>query len=182
VHGWREGINVSPWMPHVIRNTLKYLGGCVVVMDYSIYAAQDYGTYLVNNYQLYKQLLVKKLKHVGFFSRIHMFGFSFGSRLCAGAGVLFNDTNGPLIPRMELCDPARPNFDGDQTMSASFKKAAKNVACIDVTRDYGTQDYSCHQNFLLGHCGDWQDARLGYPKVCGFENCGFFGYIEIFSI
>ncbi|KAG5669482.1 hypothetical protein PVAND_017369 [Polypedilum vanderplanki] len=181
VHGWTEGLYKSLWIPHVVKNMLNHFNGCVIVMDYSIYAAQDYFYYLVANYQIFVKLLVKKLKHVGHPERINMFGFSFGARLCAGAGAQINDTQGPLIPRIDLCDPAGkifknyleknlkssiflgPGFDGS-AISIDPKLASKNTACIDTSTSYGTHIYNCHQNFLMGHCGIAQDGALSYPK------------------
>lgn len=33
------------------------------------------------------------------------------------------------------------------------KKAAKNVQCINTSNNFGTNIYSCHQNWRMGNCG-----------------------------
>lgn len=105
-HGWIEGI-ITPWISLTVQNLLQYRGGCVFVMDYSKYANVSNYFSLVQHYEGILAVLTKKVKQIENYDRQYCFGFSFGSRLCIGAGLnIGNQTFG----RMDLCDPAGKLF------------------------------------------------------------------------
>lgn len=180
VHGWMEGYSIqTAWIRPVIKSTLNLNGGCVIVMDYSFYSGygKGYGE-IVHRYPWLRDVLVNALKMFGEYSRMHVFGFSFGSRLAQGAGnVLTDENNGiPVIASMDLCDPAGPDFDGN-SRRVPCRRSAINVASIHTSEDYGTRIYDCHQNFRMGHCGKWQDGSTVPPK----RSHGMCPYIYNFS-
>lgn len=51
--------------------------------------------------------------------------------------------------------------------------AAKNVQCIHTSNDLGTKERNCHQNWLMGHCGEYQPVLGVFDAVvCSlFQNC-----------
>ena len=51
---------------------------------------------------------------------------------------------------------AGPGF--DYIYKKDPKLAAKNVQCIHTSINAGTKERNCHQNWLMGHCGQYQDA------------------------
>lgn len=54
-----------------------------------------------------------------------------------------------------VCEPAGPGFDGSKT--ADPKMAAINSQCIHTASGgYGTRERACHQNWLMGNCGESQ--------------------------
>lgn len=160
VHGWLEGLNPTEWVNTTIANLLKYSQGCVFFFDYSVYSKNGNYFALVPHYEGIRAVLVKKLLQIGGPERIFMFGFSFGARLTIdGAALAFNGT----LNRADVCDPAGPGFVGTYRDKPS-KPAAKNIACINTSNNYGTTNYDCHQNFRMGNCGLQQAAASSYPK------------------
>jgi hypothetical protein len=160
VHGWLEGLNPTEWVNTTIANLLKYSQGCVFFFDYSVYSKNGNYFALVPHYEGIRAVLVKKLLQIGNPERIFMFGFSFGARLTLDGGAeAFNGT----INRVDVCDPAGPGFVGTYREKQS-QPAAKNVACINTSNNYGTTNYDCHQNFRMGNCGQQQAAASSYPK------------------
>lgn len=119
------------------------------------------------------EVLTKKFNQIGNFERQYCFGFSFGARLCAEAGIRVGNQS---IDRMDLCDPA-----GEFVSSRSWKlanqsvlgpgftskhdpkPAAKHVACINTSNIKGTTIYNCHQNFRMGKCGKTQAGASRFP-------------------
>lgn len=83
-------------------NLLKYSNGCVMLVDYNTFAAQDYGT-LINDFYPLAKLIGRKVVQIGNFSRIFMLGFSFGARLATEVGVV---TANGTIGRVDLLEPA----------------------------------------------------------------------------
>lgn len=172
VHGWQESIR-TPWVSDLIRNLTFHRGGCVIFMDYSRHAfVFDYFR-LVRQFDNLVAVLLKKVKQIGNYDRLFMFGFSFGSRLCFEVGAQLGHQK---IDRIDACDPAGPGFDNRRT--ADPKVAAKNVACINTSTDKGTRHYNCHQNFRMGLCGLSQLAAgpqpLGNHGLCPyFYNAAF---------
>lgn len=54
-----------------------------------------------------------------------------------------------------VCEPAGPGFDGSK--NADPKVAAIQSQCIHTASGaYGTRERTCHQNWLLGNCGESQ--------------------------
>lgn len=170
VHGWLEGFYTTEWVPLVINATLKEAGGCVVFMDYSHYSKHAYSVITERYFQL-RNTLVNVAKLFGNYENMHCFGFSFGARLCIGFGNKLTSLNNgtPVIPRMDLCDPAGPAFHLNNYLYLPPKRAAKNVACMHTTTNYGTDVYNCHQDYKMGRCGTYQDARGPFPKVIRYK-------------
>lgn len=110
-------------------------------------------------YHSIADLLFRKVKQIGNYDRMFLFGFSFGSRLCFEAGAKLGHQ---VIDRIDACDPAGPLFDMN-IRTVDPKRAAKHVACINTSSDKGTRNYNCHQNFLMGICGRSQVAAGPYP-------------------
>lgn len=167
VHGWRESIS-TPWVSDMIANLLLYRGGCVIFMDYSIFAIFPDYFRLTSHFVGITKVLLRKIKQVGNYDRLFMFGFSFGSRLCFEAGAQLGHQ---VIDRIDACDPAGPGFDG-VWRTVDPKLAARHVACINTSIDKGTKIYNCHQNFRMGNCGVSQPAAgprpLGNHGMCPY--------------
>lgn len=145
-------------------------------MDYSAYSG-DYG-FLLGHFREIAKLLTLKLialRERSFSAdRAYLFGFSFGARLIAQAA---NDY-GPqqidsvhcesLVPITKsnfitsifliiVCESAGPGFDGGK--NADPKLAARNAQCIHTAAGgFGTRERNCHQNWLMGNCGESQVA------------------------
>lgn len=167
VHGWKESI-WTPWVADLIKKLNQHRGGCVIFMDYSKYSiVADYFV-LARRFDDISAILLKKVKQIGNYDRLFMFGFSFGSRLCFEVGAQLGHQ---LIERIDACDPAGPAFDGLRR-TVDPKVAAKNVACINTSTDKGTSFYNCHQNFRMGKCGKTQPAAgpapLGNHGLCPY--------------
>lgn len=191
VHGWKESVK-TPWVSDTIENLLKYRGGCVVFIDYSNYSmVVDYFRLTPHFYKI-AEVLLRKVKQIGNYDKLFMYGFSFGSRLCFEVGAQLGHQ---IIDRIDACDPAGnfsdlfwillsfqafvlgPGFDG-RLKAADPRTAARNVACINTSTDKGTNKYNCHQNFLMGKCGKHQMAAgkkpLGDHGLCPyFYNSAF---------
>lgn len=145
-------------------------------MDYSNFSiVADYFK-LNSHFFNIARVLVKKIKQVGNYDRLFLFGFSFGSRLCFEAGAQIGHQ---VIDRIDACDPAGPGFDG-QKRAVDPKLAAKNVACINTSIDKGTKIYNCHQNFRMGNCGQSQPSAgprpLGNHGMCPYLYNSAFDY------
>lgn len=149
VHGWLEGLNTTEWVNRTIYNLLKHTNGCVFFMDYSVYSKNGNYWALVNHYDGIMEILRRKLLHIEHPERMFMFGFSFGSRLSIDAAT--RAYNGS-VERIEVCDPAGPGFVNTPREKEPML-AAKNIACISTSNNYGTTNYNCHQNFRMGNCG-----------------------------
>lgn len=68
---------------------------------------------------------------------------------------LFNQKNGNVFGICTVCEPAGPGFDGSK--NADPKMAAINSQCIHTASGgYGTRERACHQNWLMGNCGESQ--------------------------
>lgn len=69
------------------------------------------------------------------------------------------------------CDMAGPGF--DYIYKKDPKGAAKNVQCIHTSNNAGTVERKCHQDWLMGHCGEYQDAGSDVEAVyCSImRNC-----------
>ncbi|KAL7025543.1 hypothetical protein ACKWTF_013525 [Chironomus riparius] len=174
VHGWSEGFYKTKWVPLVVNSTLQYAGGCVVFMDYSYFAKLGYGD-LVARYYLLRDALINTMKLFGNYEKMHVFGFSFGARLAIGAGNnitnLYNKV--PQIPRMDLCEPAGPNFASTDKTFAPANRSASLVQIINTNSfGYGTGIYDGHINFKMGHCGLWQDGQ-GSPPMGSHGMCPY---------
>lgn len=101
-HGWTEGI-ASPWIMVAVKNLLRYRGGCVIVMDYSVYSKVSNYFALTPHFAGISAVFLKKFQQIGNYDRQYCFGFSFGARLCVDAGL---KVGYQLIDRMDLCEPA----------------------------------------------------------------------------
>lgn len=154
VHGFEGSIN-SSWIGEIVTSLIKNRAGCVVVIDYSVYANVSNYFSLVSHYFGISAVLTKKVRQIGHYGHQYFFCHSFGSRICVQAG---SNVGRQRIDRMDLCDPAAVGFDGFLQGLLGFvrdrnpKLGAKNVACIDTSTFFGTQKYNCHQNFRMGNC------------------------------
>lgn len=91
-HGWMEGVT-TPWVANMVSNFLIHRGGCLFFMDYSKFAnVTDYFT-LTPHFVGITAVLTKKMQQIGNYNRQLCFGFSFGSRVCIGAGKTIARTN-----------------------------------------------------------------------------------------
>lgn len=173
VHGWKESVATS-WVKDTIDNLMYHRGGCIVFMDYSNYSLVTEYRRLRPHFNGIAKLLLRKVKQIGNYERLFMFGFSFGSRLCFEVGAQLGHQ---VIDRIDACDPTGPGFDLLER-SVDPKMGAKNVACINTSTTKGTTVYNCHQNFLMGKCGKSQPAAsrkpLGNHGLCPyFYNAAF---------
>ena len=155
IPGWNQNLSTF-WANDSISQFLKHRGGCVYFMDYTYYGDVFNYFKLVSHFDGVADILTKKFKQIENFDRQFCFGFSFGSRLCVEAGIRIGNQK---IPRMDLCDPAGPGFDGLYYKDPQL--AAKNVACINTSNLKGTQSYVCHQNYRMGNCG-WSQPGDGW--------------------
>lgn len=179
VHGWLGGINAY-WVLKTISQLLIHRGGCVFLMDYSVFANVSKYFDLVPHFNGLSAVLTNKLTQIGNYDRQYLFCHSFGPRLCIDAGIKIGNQ---LIDRMDFCDPAGPGFDGFlQGFAGSNrvrdpKLAAKNVACINTSTFKGTTVYNCHQNYRMGDCKTQQigsDSNMTHHRLCPiFYNLSF---------
>lgn len=180
VHGWLGGINAT-WVNRTLSQLLTHRGGCVFLIDYSVYANVTNYFSLVPHLDGVAAVLTKKLKQIGNYERQYCYGHSFGSRVCIKSGIEIGNRS---IARMDLCDPAGPGFDGFlQGFMGVFRRqdpklAAQNVACINTSTFKGTTVYNCHQNFRMGDCSTHQVASL--PSLTHHQLCPYF-YINSFD-
>lgn len=92
------------------------------------------------------------------FENSHAWGFSYGARLILRA---CERTNG-RYRSIDICDMAGPGFDNKVFKKCDYRGSAENVQCIHTSRNRGTRcTTGCHQNWLMGHCGEYQDAAAG---------------------
>lgn len=102
VHGWNESINTT-WVSDVLANFVKYRGGCVFFMDYSVYSiVPNYFTLVADKVGI-TNVLLKKMQQTNRLQNVYCFGFSFGGRICPAAGKLAGIQ---ALERMDLCDRA----------------------------------------------------------------------------
>lgn len=152
-----------------INNLMYHRGGCVIFMDYSNYSVvADYFVLTPRFFHL-AGVLLRKIKQIGNYGKIFMFGFSFGSRLCFEVGARLGSQR---IDRIDACDPAGPGFD-NMKRAVDPKLAAKHVSCINTSIDKGTSIYNCHQNFRMGKCGSSQPAS-GPRPLASHGLCPYF--------
>lgn len=130
-------------------------------VDYSNFGTNpDYFHIVGTDFAPISKVIGKKLVQIGNYSRIFMFGFSFGARLVTEVGI--TTANG-TIGRIDLCEPAGPGFDYTP-LARNFTLAAKIVTCISTSNDKGTTSYNlCPQSFRMGWCGWAQSAASVYP-------------------
>lgn len=139
-------------------------------MDYSTYSRLDYGR-LVRLFNPIVEVLKFKLFELEGYGfnpdNGYMFGFSFGARLVAEAGLRFGERR---IKEIDCCDMAGPGFDAK--IQPNYKLAAKNVQCIQTSYDKGTRHNKCNQNWKMGNCGYSQpgarDPPLGSHGLCPY--------------
>jgi hypothetical protein len=141
----------TTWIYPMVTNILNVSKGCVCSVDYSAYSGNDYFDMVHHDYLPLANLTLQFVKHIGNYSRMHMFGFSFGGRIAIKVGSDLNST----IETVDVCESAQPAFQGHETILRNIPstKAGKNVRCINTSSGYGTTVYDCHQNFRMGNCG-----------------------------
>lgn len=65
---------------------------------------------------------------------------------------------------VSVCELAGPGFDGN-ARNADPKRAAINSQCIHTASGgYGTRERTCHQNWLMGNCGESQIGQRYIEK------------------
>lgn len=141
----------------------QYRGGCVTCFDYAPYAADPNYFRLVRHFRMLRDTLTEKLNIIasqGFaFEDSHAWGFSFGARLILKS---LERVVGQYRS-VDICDMAGPGFDNRIRNKCEHRAAAENVQCIYTSKNRGTRcTTGCHQNWLMGHCGDYQDAAGGF--------------------
>ncbi|XP_055538864.1 uncharacterized protein LOC129726178 [Wyeomyia smithii] len=180
VHGWHENCYETFWIKDLRENLNIYRGGCVICMDYSVFAGNSY-PYLFRRFNDISAVLLKFLRTLQYegmqFGNLYMFGFSFGGQLVLDAG---NQIGYNAIETIDTCDMAGVGFDQDRFFKGiHFRKAAKNVQCIHTSTDKGTKLMDkCHQDWRMGQCGFRQPAAskppLGSHGLCPvFYNLAF---------
>lgn len=161
-HGWKG--STSPWIPDLISNLSFHRNGCVVFMNYSHYSDRNNYFEVISHFEPISKLVARKLRQVrdsGFSSdNMFLFGFSFGGRIVIEAALLYGPKR---INQIDTCDMAGPGF--DFIYSKDPKGAAKNVQCIHTSISAGTAERNCHQDWLMGHCGKYQDAAESFQAV-----------------
>lgn len=66
---------------------------------------------------------------------------------------------------VSVCELAGPGFDGN-ARNADPKMAAINSQCIHTASGgYGTRERTCHQNWLMGNCGESQIGQRYIKKT-----------------
>lgn len=190
IHGWIEGA-ITPWVGLLVRNLLKYRGGCVFVMDYSKFSNVSNYFALTPHFAGISAVALKKFQQIGNYDRQFCFGFSFGSRICMDVGLKIGNQS---MDRMDVCDPAGfsntfrvlnddlknyclpgPGFDN----YANPTLAAKSVDCINTSTDKGTSIYNCHRNYRMGYYGSAQPAAGSFP-LGNHGLCPYF-YLSAFT-
>lgn len=141
VHGWKESIS-SPWVNEMVHNFLSLRGNCVFFMDYSNFSSKGYFD-LTPHFGGISAVLRKKVLSFNSPGKIQMFGFSFGARLVVDAAIDVSE-KGTKIDRVYACDPAGPGF---FYYKKDSRRAANFVQCINTSKDKGTTNYNCHQNW-----------------------------------
>jgi Lipase len=149
VHGWRESCKTE-WVGPVLGNLLSHV---------------PYRR-LVRNFEPIVDILTHKLRQLetdGFKPEDgYMFGFSFGAHIALHAAL--NAFGENRFGEIDLCEPAGPGFDGTMRELKAMSLAAKNVQCIHTSNTLGTRSRSCHQDWNMGHCGDYQVGAMPSPK------------------
>lgn len=151
IHGWLE-TPATTWIMPMVTNILKASNGCVCSVDYSAYSCNaDYFNMVNVDYLPLANITLKKAQQIGNFSRMHMFGFSFGGRIATKVGSDLNSQ----VQKVQLCESAGPGFQysGIADRDIPPTKAGKEVSCINTSSGYGTTVYDCHQNWRMGYCG-----------------------------
>ncbi|XP_030384015.1 uncharacterized protein LOC115631395 [Scaptodrosophila lebanonensis] len=168
LHGWIQSCADS-WALALIDRLNFYRGGCVVCIDYSIFASSSYLQLLANFDNILNAMvsIIHSLIASGFDpNRGYMFGFSFGGQLASAVGRALRPKY--LFRNIDTCDMAGPGFD---PIAHDHSRAAKFVQCFHSSRDKGTFIFSCHRNVMLGSCGLSQPSlasqlHLGSHGLC----------------
>jgi hypothetical protein len=184
VHGWHESCQ-QEWVGTLLSNLLRYRGGCVMCMDFSVIAQVHY-IKLVQYFELIVEALAIKLQHLQFEGYRpedgYLFGFSYGAHVALRAPIKaygfrqFGEIDGNLkIILVELsflryhflvvvCEPTGLGFEGTFRMYQDASLAAQNVQCIHTSRNLGIKARTCHQDWNMGQCGNFQEGAGPVPK------------------
>ncbi|XP_063709233.1 hepatic triacylglycerol lipase-like [Culicoides brevitarsis] len=166
IHGWTESYQKTLWVPDFMSNLTEARKGCHLFMDYSKYAAADYGT-LVINFKYIMPALVNQFKilfddHGYDGKKAFIFGFSYGAHLAVQSSHKFGMRR---IGRIDVCDPAGPSFFGDIDLALKYSLAADYVQCIHTSIDKGTYQRYCPFSWNMGSCGHLQEAATVPPRM-----------------
>ncbi|XP_058828956.1 uncharacterized protein LOC131688607 [Topomyia yanbarensis] len=179
VFGWKIDCE-KYFVRDLITNLTEHRGGCVICMNYNNYSQVSNYLRLRRNFNDIQNVLKRKLiflEQQGFDpDNGYLFGFSFGANLVLGAA---KDFGAKKIREIDVCEIIGMAFDSSYSNSPNHRKAAKNVQCLHTSRQYGTKYLSsCHQDWILGDCGEKQEAAplssFGSHGVCPlFYNSAF---------
>ncbi|XP_058458321.1 uncharacterized protein LOC131434963 [Malaya genurostris] len=179
VFGWKIDCE-KYFVRDLITNLTEYRGGCVICMNYTSFSQASNYLRLKRSFKDIQNVLKLKLDFLeqqGFDpNNGYLYGFSFGANLALGAA---KDFGAKKIGEIDVCEIVGMAFDSSYSGSPNHRKAAKNVQCLHTSRQYGTKyRSSCHQDWILGDCGDKQLAAplssFGSHGVCPlFYNSAF---------
>lgn len=162
----------TTWADVTTRHILKLSGGCVCFVDFgafssynnhSIAAALELGR--VDFYPI-ARIVSRKVKQVGNFQRMFIYGDSFGAVLAIEVGA--SAAKGQ-IKRMHLCDPVQQLIYPHIRMRDP-KTAAQSVSCLRTDFIIGGTQYNCHQDWRMGFCGWWQPVST--PQLISQKSHG----------
>ncbi|XP_055597468.1 uncharacterized protein LOC129747337 [Uranotaenia lowii] len=179
VFGWKVGCD-KYFVQDLIGNLTKHRGGCVICMDYDVFAQVPSYLRLRGQKTQIQNILKRKLQFLeaeGFNpDNGYLYGFSFGANMVLEAAKEFGVKK---IKQIDVCEVVGMAMDATFAVAPNWRKAAKNVQCIHTSKQYGTRFLSsCHQDWILGDCGEQQDAAplsaFGSHGVCTlFYNSAF---------
>uniref|UniRef100_W8ANH8 Lipase domain-containing protein n=1 Tax=Ceratitis capitata TaxID=7213 RepID=W8ANH8_CERCA len=169
LHGWRQSCETE-WVLTLIERLTYHRGGCIVCIDYEIFAKDSY-MWLYRSFRRISNIITRRillLINEGFSpDNGYMFGFSFGGQLASAIGRSLSQKY--LFRSIDTCDMAGPGF--DVFINIDHRQAARHVQCLHSSRDKGTQVYTCHQNVRLGSCGHFQPAAASQPYYSSHGLC-----------
>lgn len=185
-----------------------YRGGCIICVDYGLWARRSYPILLLKfnilNDILYEWLSQQIDYRIIDPQRTFAFGFSYGGQLASAIGQrlpahrqLQKIDRNAMFPNLEfiefsnqincclllinsrtVCDIAGPGF--DYVSVTDHRKSARNVQCYYSSLDKGSHFYRCHQNIRLGQCGFIQPAVLSQPFYSSHGLCVYI-YVNAFD-
>lgn len=168
--GWNA--TFYTWPNKATYEILRISGGCVCYVDYTAYTNWDLtvaNSIEVGRVDFYPiaRVVAKKIRHVGNFERMFIFGDSFGGLLAIEVGATGGEGR---IGRMHLCDPVR-QFWYPKVRRRDPKTASKSVSCVRTDTIVGGEIYNCHQDWRMGYCGYWQPASIDLVSKKSHELC-----------
>lgn len=178
VHGWLDN-DENFWFDEMLRNLQVFSRGCVIFVDHSYYT-RNFNVLRVFSDEVHSisNIMVQKIKQIGNYDRIYMFGISLGGQIAIEAAYR-SALEGRRINRLEVCDTAEMFYDENPFLKFPMK-AAKSVSCIHTSR-LGKSNMKCHQNFRLGVCGYKQNYNIPFNRMNSHGICQVF-YNQAFKV